>query len=265
MPRTLACFFLALLLLAVALVLPRPARSPTPDEPLALDGVGIVEIRVHGMPDVHFSANETPRLAAPGDARERLSVTRVGDRLLLASEDPSYLGLHLVLPPSVHTLRVDGADISVAPGLVLERLLVESTSTVYWGGDAGYLGLRDVRLPAPPPPADVVADAATDAPASAPGRLPVTPTDSYCAGDCGSMFHINRGRIGQLDVELAREGIEINRTDTIGGATLRLGDRAWLGLGHARRVDHLQVLPLDPAAAQGATDASATDTTEGTP
>ena len=260
MPRTLACFFLALLLLAVALVLPRQARCPDPGERLELAGVHTVEITVRGMPDVQFSASKAPRLSTPLDGRDRLSVNQMDGRLVLASDDPAYLGLRLVLPPSVKTLKVDGADISVDHGLVLDRLDVETTSTVYWSGDAGVLSLRDMRPPVAP---DAAADAAADI---GPERMP-SPVDNYCAGDCGSMFHINRGRIDRLEVELTREGIEINRTDTIGGATLRLGERAWLGLGHARRVDHLQVLPLEPAAGAGATDdpATATDTTEDTP
>lgn len=263
MPRTLACFLLALLVLTVALVLPRPARCPDPGERLELAGVHTVEISVRGMPNVRFSASQAPRLSVPGDGRDRLSVNQADGRLVLRSDDPAYLGLSLVLPPSVKTLKVDGADISVDHDLVLDRLDVEATSTVYWSGDAGILNLRDMRRPAAPTAPDAAADAAADV---GPDRLP-GPVDNYCAGDCGSMFHINRGRIDLLEVELTREGIEINRTDTLGGATLRLGERAWLGLGHARRVEHLQILPLAPGSTQDAAAApeQATETAEDTP
>lgn len=227
MPRTLACFALALAVLLAALVLPGSVAVEPRVQPLDLAGVREVEVRSPGIVGIRIIAGEAPGYRLDHEGFEA-SARREGDRLVVETDSAAYLGLWLTLPPTVGVLRVPGARIDV--GSRLESLELHTTGVLYWDGPAGSLRVHDARGPTrpPEPPREGV-------PAVEP---PVPP----CLGDCTRLVEIEGGRIDRLEARLLRGGIGINRPDLLGEAHLHLGPRAWLSLGHVRDFDNLHIV-----------------------
>lgn len=240
MPRTLACFGLALLVLAAALVLPGPQSQERELQPLDTTGIREVEVRSPDIIRVTLSAEEAPGYRTNND-EHAVQVRREGDRLVLESQASGYGALALVLPPDIGTLVVPGARIEAEsrPG----RLEVRTTGNLYWSGDAGEVLLHDLRAPPPPDPGR---------------RAGVADAEHRCLGDCVRLIEVEWGRIDHLEVRLQRSGVAINRPDRIGEVRLHLGADAWFSLGHARGFANLQVFNEPeadtPAIAEGNTE-----------
>lgn len=238
MPRTLACFGLALLVLLAALVLPSPQSQVREHVPLDMTGIREVEVRSTGIARITLSAADAPGYRLPDD-QHAVRLRREGERLVVESEAGGYGALELVLPPTVATLVVPGARIEA--GTRPERLEVHTTGNVYWNGDAGELLLHDLRVPQPPGPRQ---------------HARAADEEHRCLGDCLRLIEVEWGRIDRLEVRLQRSGVAINRPDRIGEVRLHLGPEAWFSLGHARGFANLQVINEPDAGTPGIAEGS---------
>ena len=232
MPRTLACFGLALLVLLAALLLPSPQPRVSAHHPLDLQGVRAVQVIAPKMVSVTIDAGSAPAYWLDA-ADKTATVRREGERLVLETDADGYLALNVLLPPTVETLVVAGARIHAESRPA--RLDVQGSGTLYWTGDAGELRLHDLR--AAPPPGN-------------PGKATVEAspaTGADCLGDCGRAVVVEWGRIERLDVHLQGGGVALQRPGQVGVARLHLGPRAWFSLGQAQRLDNLEILRGPPA------------------
>ena len=116
MPRTLACFGLALVVLVAALVLPSRPPAPVPQRLLLdLDGVREVEVRGDGGVAIALGASLTPAIEWGPDANEVRQV-REGERLVLELPAKASRFVRLQLPAGVQSLVVPGARIDAGEG-----------------------------------------------------------------------------------------------------------------------------------------------------
>lgn len=249
MPRTIACFGLALLVLVAALVLPDPPPvAPATRGVLDLEGIREVEIHAPGTVLIVLRDEATPGFELPGPD-QALTQRRDGDRLVLVSPSSGHLELQVQLPTGIRTLVVPGARITSAART--ESLRVQTTGAVFWLGDADELHIQDLRPPAAPRQASA-GRTESDALAAAAATI------EDCPGECGKVVTIESGRIDRLSVELQRGGLGINEPSQVGDARVQLGSRAWFTLGPSRGLDNIHIQHEGAAAP----DAAAGESTE---
>lgn len=237
MPRTLACFFLAMAVLMAALVLPRqPIR---PDREIALD-IGdavVVEVRLQDSVFIEVGSRSNASYDERKDGR-RLLARRVGDRIVLEAEDLpedaalARAGWWLRLPQTVEVLHVDAAN--VRSETRVRQLDIHAAGRLDWQGNAGILRVFDARTPAVPKDPAV-------APTTAGHYAP------DCGDECDVQVSIDVGGIDRLEVSLQRGGVELERPQQVGEAHLKLGPRAWVSLGRTRHFDNIHI-QTDPEA-----------------
>ncbi|WP_295364117.1 hypothetical protein [Arenimonas sp.] len=248
MPRTLACFGLALVVLVAALVLPDPPpAAPVTRGVLDLEGIREVEIQAGSAVVVVLRDDATPGFELP-DPGQDVTQRRVGDRLVLSSPSSGYFDFRVQLPAGIRTLVVPGARITSTAKL--EDLEVRTTAAIHWIGDAAELRVQDLR------PAVAPRHAAAGLPEM--DALAAAANDQDCLGECGKVVTIESGRIGRLEVDLRRGGLGINEPSQVGEARVRLGPKAWLALGPSRSLDHIHIQQEGTAAP----DAAAGESTE---
>lgn len=243
MPRTLACFGLAMLVLVAALVLPSRPVAPGPQRlVLDLDGIREVEVR-GGDVGIAMGGKLTPAIEWEPETGEVRQV-REGDRLVLELPAQGSAYVRLQLPASVETLAVPGARIDAGAGVA--QLEIRTTGDVVWNGDAERLVIHDARPRAQ-------AGERSPGPAAAAATRP-----DECLGACGQMVGIESGRVGELVVHLRANGLRINQPEQVGDATLHLGPEAWVSLGPLRDLANLHIQHDEVAGA----DASAPEPEE---
>lgn len=244
MPRTLACFGLALVVLVAALVL--PSRPPAPLDQrllLDLDGVREVEVRGDGGVAIAMGGKLTPAIEWSPETGE-VRQAREGDRLVLELPAQASPFIRLQLPASVQSLVVPGARIDAGEGVA--QLDIRTTGDLVWNGDAVRLAIHDARPRgedgegAHPPAAPRAAAAAATLP-------------DDCLGACGQIVGIESGRIGELVVHLRSHGLRINQPSQVGDARLHLGSDAWVSLGPLRDLANLHIQQDEVAAADAPT------------
>lgn len=239
MPRTLACFGLALVVLVAALVL--PSRPPAPLVQrllLDLDGVREVEVRGDGGVAIAMGGKLTPAIEwspETGDVRQ----AREGDRLVLELPAQASPYIRLQLPASVQSLVVPGARIDADEGVA--QLDIRTTGDVVWNGDAVRLAIHDAR-----PRGE---DGERAHPLAAPAAAAAATLPDDCLRACGQIVGIESGRIGELVVHLRANGLRINQPSQVGEARLHLGPDAWVSLGPLRDLANLQIQHDEVAAA----------------
>lgn len=243
MPRTLAIFGLALVVLVAALVL--PSRPPAPLVQrllLDLDGVREVEVRGDGGVAIAMGGKLTPAIEwSPeiGDVRQ----AREGDRLVLELPAQASPYIRLQLPASVQSLVVPGARIDADEGVA--QLDIRTTGDVVWNGDAVRLAIHDAR-----PRGE---DGERAHPPAAPAAAAATTLPDDCLRACGQIVGIESGRIGELVVHLRSHGLRIKQPSRVGEARLHLGPEAWVSLGPLRDLANLQIQHDEVAAADAPT------------
>lgn len=230
MPRTLACFGLALAVLVAALVLPSWPEVPGPRRlVLDLDGIREVEVRGGGSVGIAMGEKLTPAIEWEPETGD-VQPVREGDRLVLELPAQSSAYVRLQLPASVQSLVVPGARIDAGAGLA--QLEIRTTGDVLWNGDAARLAIHDVR----PDTQDGERSAGPAAAGAAAATLP-----EECLGACGQMVGIETGEIGELVVHLRANGLRINQPAQVGQAKLHLGPEAWVSLGPLRDLANLHI------------------------
>lgn len=234
MPRSTSAFFLAMVVLAAALMQPAPPGRSAPAQLLDLAGITEVEVRSQSLVGISFRKGEPPSFQIE-DPEDTVQLDRDGDRLVVTSNSKTFRGLQLALPATITRLIVGDARVDAADPI--PALEIHAAGELHWNGDITNLRLIDKRPDPEPVPADGE-------------RLP-----RGCAGRCGdeflAVFTIGSGRVDQLYVNLRRSGLRIQEPDDIGKARLELGAEAWLTLQHAKRVDHIQILRTAAPAGPG--------------
>jgi hypothetical protein len=227
MPRSTATFFLAIMVLAAALMLPAPPRYKASIQALDLAGITEVEVRGEVMVGIGFRSDEPPSLQLD-DPEGTVQVTRDGNRLVVTSDSKKYNALQIVLPVTVTTLVVRDARVDAEDDI--DALEIHASGVLVWNGDANNLQLLD-RLPVTRP----------EAAGSAGSPRRKERCFPACTGDYEIVFHVESGRIGRLHVDLPRAGLRIQDPDNIGAATLQLGTEAWVSLERAKRLDNIHI------------------------
>ncbi|HEU0152668.1 MAG TPA: hypothetical protein VFQ84_04915 [Arenimonas sp.] len=231
MKRTLATFFAALALFLTALWVPGDPRDDTLFLPLDLTGVEIIEIQSVREVTVELDALLAPGVSYPIETGRGISARRDGERLVLASTIQGYAPVTVNLPPTVHRLVVENAEIHARQPV--DSMMLEVRGRLYWIGDARQLDV-DHRGKAPSRPSRGNERFAAYA---------------FCDTQCDGWMTIGPGRIGRLVASSARGHMLLEHSDDIDSAFLHLGADATFSIGNATRLPNLVLEPLDSPAA----------------
>lgn len=242
-------FLAAVGLLVVAIAVPQRVEPPL--QTLALDGDGIVALRVEGevrsevdyspddcdcdeTPDAHAAGHSAdPQVSWPSDGDGRVEVRREGDTLVLevSGFDGERFGpaAAIQIRPPAGVRRIELHEGVVQSNRPLPPMTVHTRGDLRWYADAASLAL--VQTPTP----ECLAE-------------------EYCLVSVEI-----RGTIGDLSVEAGHADVDLQAPHLVGRALVRLAPLSELSLSDARRVGHVAVeyvdfdgRPLSPAEADAA-------------